>query len=57
MAPGSGSFLDTYSNLKSPPEGTLRNANGDAIALYRPADRRALDELDVRPTEIVEFKS
>ncbi len=49
-------FLDVYSNLSSPPEGTLRNANGEAIALYRPADRRALDEFDIRPTEIVEFK-
>ncbi len=56
MAPGGSCFLDTYSNLTSPPEGTLRNANGDAIAVYRPADRRVLDELDVRPTEIVEFK-
>ena len=56
MAPGTSSFLDVYSNLNSPPEGTLRNANGDAIAPYRPADRRALDELDIRPTEIIEFK-
>jgi len=56
MAPGASSFLDIYSNLSSPPEGTLRSANGDAIALYRPADRRALDELEVRPTEILEFK-
>jgi dipeptidyl-peptidase 4 len=56
MAPDASSFLDIYSNLSSPPEGTLRSANGDAIALYRPADRRAFAELDVRPTEIVEFK-
>lgn len=56
MAPDANCFLDIYSNLSSPPEGTLRNANGDAIALYQPADLRALDELDIRPTEIVEFK-
>src|SRR6185437_5851224 len=31
-------------------------ANGDAIAPYRPADRRVLYELDFRSTEIVEFK-
>ncbi len=55
MAPDAGCFLDIYSNLSSPPEGTLRNANGDAIALYRPADRRVFDEFDVRPTEMVEF--
>jgi dipeptidyl-peptidase-4 len=56
MAPGASYFLDTYSNVTSPPEATLRNAKGDAIALYRPADRKALDELDIRPTEVVEFK-
>ena len=56
MAPGASSFLDIYSNLTSPPEGTLRNADGDAIAVYRPADRKVLEELDFRPTEIVEFK-
>ena len=56
MAPGGSCFIDIYSNLSSPPEGTLRNANGDAIALYRAPDRRVLDELDFRPTEIIEFK-
>jgi dipeptidyl-peptidase-4 len=56
MAPNASCFLDVYSNLSSPPEGTLRNANGEALALYRAADRRGLDEFDIRPTEIVEFK-
>jgi len=56
MAPDASCFLDIYSNLTSPPEGTLRSANGDAIAPYRAADRRVLDELDFRSTEIVEFK-
>jgi len=56
MAPTGTAFLDIYSNLTSPPEGTLRNANGETIAPYRVADRRAFDELDIRPTEIVEFK-
>ena len=56
LAPVGGCFLDIYSNLSSPPEATLRGANGDTIALYRPADRRALEEFDLRPTELVEFK-
>jgi dipeptidyl-peptidase-4 len=34
----------------------LRNAQGDPLAVYRKADRRSLDEFDVRPTEIVEFR-
>lgn len=57
MSPVGGHFLDIYSNLSSPPEATLRSADGGAIALYRPADRRALDEFDLRPTELMEFKS
>ncbi len=56
IAPASGTFLDIFSNLTSPPEATLRTAQGDSIAVYRPADRRALEEFDLRPTEIVEFK-
>ena len=57
MAPLGGVFLDAYSNLSSPPEWTLRGANGEAMATYRVADRRAVDEFDLRPTEVVEFKS
>jgi len=56
MAPAANYFLDIYSTLTSPPEATLRGAHGDAIALYRPADRRVLNEFDLRPTELVEFK-
>ena len=56
MAPGGSYFLDTYSNLSSPPEATLRGADGGAIAIYRPADRRALEEFDLRPTELVNFR-
>lgn len=56
MAPGGKYFLDTYSNLSSPPEATLRNANGDALALYQPRDRRAIEWFDLQPTEIVTFK-
>ena len=56
MAPLGGAFLDAYSNLSSPPEWTLRDANGEAVAVYRAADRRAIEELDLRPTEVVNFK-
>ena len=56
MTPTPETFLDIFSSLTSPPEATLRTAEGDALAVYRPPDRRALDEFDLRPTEIVEFK-
>ena len=55
LAPVGGCFLDVYSNLSSPPEATLRGANGETIALYRPLDRRALDEWDLLPAELVKF--
>jgi dipeptidyl-peptidase 4 len=56
MAPGCAHYLDTFSNLTTPPEATLRLADGSEIAVYRPANRRALDEFEVLPTEVVEFK-
>jgi dipeptidyl-peptidase-4 len=56
MAPGCTVFLDIYSNLTSPPEAVLRTAAGELIAVHRAADRRAVEQFDYLPTEIVEFK-
>ncbi len=56
MAPGGGHYLDVYSNLTTPLEATLRSIDGAAIEVYRPADRTPLEEFDLRPAEIVEFK-
>ena len=57
LAAASGAFLDVYSSLTSPPAATLRNRDGSAIAVYRNADRSALDDFALQPTEIVEFMS
>jgi dipeptidyl-peptidase-4 len=56
MAPGGSYFFDVYSNVSSPPEATLHGANGDTITVYRPADRRVLDEFDLRPADLVQLK-
>ena len=57
LSPDAATFLDIYSSVTSAAEATLRNAaDGRALAVYRPADRRAEQEFDLRPTEIVEFK-
>jgi len=56
MAPRCAYYLDTFSNVTSPPEATLRSADGSEIAVYRPANRSALDEFEVLPIELVEFK-
>jgi dipeptidyl-peptidase-4 len=55
MAPGCGYFLDTFSSLTSPPQGTLRSQDGGEISVYRPQNRVAVDEFEIQPTEIVEF--
>jgi dipeptidyl-peptidase-4 len=47
-------YLDFFSNLKRPTEGTVRSAAGEQIAVLQPADTAVLDEFDVLPTEIVE---
>jgi dipeptidyl-peptidase-4 len=57
MSPAANAFLDVYSNLTSPPEATLRKADGELIAVYRPADRRAIEQFNLLPTELIEFRS
>jgi dipeptidyl-peptidase 4 len=53
-AAGNGSYyLDTYSSLTNPPETTLHSASGEQVAVTRAADRKQLDEFDIRPTEVV----
>ena len=56
MGPGGGFYLDTYSNLTSPPRTTLHSGDGRELGVYREADRRQADEYDILPTEIVKFK-
>jgi len=55
MAPGCGHFLDTYSSLTTPPETTLNDAQGRELAIFRPVDRRAMEEFDLRPVEMLSF--
>lgn len=56
MAPGCRTFLDTYSNLQSPPETALRSSDGARQGVFREADRSAMDEFDLRIPEIVTFQ-
>jgi dipeptidyl-peptidase-4 len=55
MAPGGAFFLDTYSNLTTPPRTVLRAGDGRELSVHREADR-SLEEYDVLPTEIVQFR-
>jgi dipeptidyl-peptidase-4 len=54
---GAGSyFLDTYSNLKSPPRTVSRSADGVELGIYRDANTKPMEEFQILPTEIVKFK-
>lgn len=56
MAPNGAYFLDTYSSLTSPPRTVLYSGEGKELAVYREADRTQIDQYDILPTEIVQFK-
>jgi dipeptidyl-peptidase-4 len=49
-------YLDTVSSLKSPAKITVHSADGAELGVYRDADTKQYDELDILPTEIVTFK-
>jgi dipeptidyl-peptidase-4 len=57
MAPRCEYYLDTYSNLTTPPARTLFKADGSQWAVFVEADRRPLEDYDIRPTEIVEVRA
>jgi dipeptidyl-peptidase 4 len=46
-------YLDTFSNLTTPPETTLRQASGEPIAVICPIDKAIPAKYDILPTEIV----
>jgi dipeptidyl-peptidase-4 len=56
MSPAGAYYLDTYSNLTTPPRTTLHSGDGRELGVYRESDRTQADEYDIRPTEIVSFK-
>jgi dipeptidyl-peptidase-4 len=57
MAPRSEYYLDTFSNLASPPARTLFKADGSQWAVFVAADHGPLEEYDIRPTEVVEVRA
>ena len=55
MAPGCGAYLDTHSNLTSPPEIVLRSTSSAVETVFRPANHAVLDEFDLRTPETISF--
>lgn len=56
MGPGAHFYLDTFSNVSSPPRTTLYSGEGRELGVYREADRRIVDQYQVLPTELLSFK-
>lgn len=56
MSPACDAWLDSYSNLETPSQSTLRSGRGETIEVWRKADRKALDEYEILKTEIHSFK-
>lgn len=56
VSPTGSYYLDTYSNLTSPPRVVLHSGDGAELGVYREADRTQADEYDILPTEIVRFE-
>lgn len=57
MSPSTEFYSDTYSSITSPPRQTLHSSDGKQVAELSPSNRKALDELDVLPTEFLSFKA
>lgn len=57
MGPTAEFFLDTYSDLSTPPSTVLCSQSGSQLAVLRSADARLLTEYEILPTEIVQVKA
>ena len=57
MGSGAAFYLDTFSSLNNPPGTTLHSGDGARLAVLREADRKAMEEYDVRPAELVTFRT
>jgi dipeptidyl-peptidase 4 len=61
MGAGGAYYLDTYSNLTSPPRTTVHSGAasdqaGRELAVFHEADRTRADEYEILPTEVVSFR-
>jgi dipeptidyl-peptidase-4 len=57
LAPNAAYYLDDYSSLANPPESQLYRSDGKEEREFRAADRKASDEYEILPTEIVNVKA
>jgi dipeptidyl-peptidase-4 len=56
MAPGCRHYTDTWSSLTEPPQTVVASSAGGRIGVVEAQDRKVLDEYEVLPTELCEFR-
>ena len=57
MAADASHYLDTYSNMTTPPSTTLFKGDGSRVRVYRAVDETDKNEYDILPAEIVKVKA
>ncbi|HEY3740721.1 MAG TPA: S9 family peptidase [Bryobacteraceae bacterium] len=57
MSPVCNEYFDSYSNLTHPPRTTLNKIDGSIWTVYHEADHHQMDEYELLPTEILNFKT
>ena len=57
MSPTTEYYVDTFSNLTSPPRRTIHSRDGAEVSVFREADRKPLEEYEILPTEILTVKA
>ncbi len=57
MSPTTTYYMDTFSNLTTPPGKTLHESDGAELAVYKAPDRKPIEEYEILPTEIVTLKA
>ena len=55
MGPGGNYYLDTYSNVSSPPRTAIHSGDGRELRVYREQNSRITGEYEILPTELVDF--
>ncbi len=56
MSPACDFYLDTFSNLDTPPRTTMHDSSGKELRVWREPDRKILEEYEILKTEIHRFK-
>ena len=57
MSPACNYYIDRFSSLTEPPRSVIYSRDGAEVSIFRAADRRILDNYDLRPVEVTQIKA